>query len=69
MTFRRYGEKAEISQNLMDTIAVHMDGEIREAVHFDLAPCSPEKFLAEYIRRDPSFEELLKTEFSLEPEA
>lgn len=69
MTFRRYGEKAEISQNLMDAIAVHMDGEIREAVHFDLAPCSPEKFLAEYIRRDPSFEELLKTEFSLEPEA
>lgn len=68
MTFRRHGEKAEISQNLMDTIAVHMDDDIREAVHFDLAPCSPEKFLAEYIRRDPSFEELLKIEFSIEPE-
>lgn len=69
MTFRRYGEKAEISQNLMDAIAVYMDDDIREAVHFDFAPCSPGKFLAEYIRRDPSFEELLKTEFSIEPEA
>lgn len=68
MTFRRYGEKAEISQNLMDAIAVYMDDDIREAVHFDFAPCSPEKFLAEYIWRDPSFEELLKTEFSIEPE-
>lgn len=69
MTFRRYGEKAEISQNMMDAIAVYMNGEIREAVHFDLAPCSPEEFLAEYIRRDPSFEELLKIEFSIKPEA
>lgn len=69
MTFRRYGEKAEILQNLMDTIAIYMDDDIREAVHFDLAPCSPEEFLAEYIRRDPSFEELLKIEFSIEPEA
>lgn len=68
MTFKRYGEKAEISQNLMDAIAVHMDDDIREAVHFDFALCSPEKFLAEYIRRDPSFEELLKIEFSIEPE-
>ena len=68
MTFRRYGEQAEISHNLMDAIAVYMDDDIREAVHFDFAPCSPEKFLAEYIRRDPRFEELLKTEFSLEPE-
>lgn len=68
MMFRRYGEKGEISQNLMDTIAVHMDDDIREAVHFDLAPCSPEEFLAEYIRRDPRFEELLKIEFSVEME-
>ena len=69
MTFRRYGEKAEISQNLMDAIAGYMDDDIREAVHFDFAPCSPEKFLAEYIRRDPRFEELLKIEFSIESEA
>ena len=69
MTFKRYGEKAEISQNMMDAIAVYMNGEIRESVHFDLAPCSPEKFLAEYIRRDPRFEELLKIEFSIESEA
>lgn len=68
MTFRRYGEKTEISQNLMDTIAVYMNDDIREVVHFDLAPCSTEEFLAEYIRRDPSFEELLQTEFSVEME-
>ena len=69
MTFKRYGEKAEISQNMMDAIAVYMNDDIRESVHFDLAPCNPEEFLAEYIRRDPSFEELLKIEFSIKPEA
>lgn len=28
-----------------------MDDEIREAVHADLAPCSEEEFLVEYMKR------------------
>ena len=28
-----------------------MDDEIREEVHADLAPCSEEEFLAEYMKR------------------
>lgn len=32
-------------------LAILMDDEIREAVHYDLAPCTDEDFLAEYQRR------------------
>lgn len=37
----------------LDTIAVYMDDETREAVHNDLAPCTEEEFLTEYLRRAP----------------
>ena len=37
----------------MDEIASWMDPEIREAVHADLAPCTEEEFLTEYLRRAP----------------
>ena len=37
---KRYGKDYELTQNLMDTIAVYMDDEIREKVHFELAPCT-----------------------------
>ena len=38
-------------RNLWDAIVEMMDDEIREAVHADLAPCTEEEFLAEYLRR------------------
>lgn len=56
-----YGRK--ITQNDMDAIAIHMDDEIREQVHFQLAPCTPDEFLAAYLEKDPDFEEILKSEF------
>lgn len=68
MTFKIYGEKSKISPDLMDAITVYMDSDIREAVQYDLAPCKPEEFLEEYIRRDPDFTELLEHEFSIEVE-
>lgn len=34
-----------------DSISNMMDDDLREAVHFDLAPCSEAEFLAEYLRR------------------
>lgn len=38
-------------RNLWDTIVEMMDDEIREAVHSDIAPCTEEEFLDEYLRR------------------
>ncbi len=63
---KRYGEEFTLTQELMDTIASYMDDEKRESVHFELAPCEPEKFLKRYLELDPDFEELLDNEFGIE---
>ena len=64
----RYGEKLDLDKNLWDAIVGYMDDDIRENVHFDLAPCSEESFLNEYVKRDPKFEKLLDEEFGIEME-
>ena len=53
-----------ITQQDMDIIATYMNDDIREDIHGAIAPCTPEQFLAEYLERDPDFEELLEQEFS-----
>ena len=63
---KRHGEEIKINQKLMDTIASYMDDEIREQVHFELAPCEPEEFLTRYLELVPDFEELLNSEFGIE---
>ena len=55
-----------LTQDKMDIIATYMDDEKREQVHNELAPCNPEKFLKRYIEIDPDFEDVLKSEFSIE---
>ncbi len=65
---KRYGESFILKQDLMDTIASYMDDDIREDLHFRIAPCSPDLFLREYTKRDPGFVDLLKSEFSIEME-
>ena len=55
-----------LTQDKMDIIATYMDDEKREQVHNELAPCSPEEFLKRYIELDPDFEDVLKSEFSIE---
>ena len=40
-----------------------MDDDIREQVHGELAPCTPEEFLKRYLELDPEFIELLQSEF------
>lgn len=55
-----------ISQKTMDAIAVYMDDEIREKVHYELAPCDPEAFLRRYLELDPDFANVLKSEFSID---
>lgn len=56
----------KITQDALDVIATYMNDEIREKVHFELAPCTPEEFLKRYVELDPDFEELLISEFSIE---
>lgn len=53
----------KISDEVMDTIGSYMDDEIREDVHAELAPCTPEEFLMRYLELDPEFKELLRIEF------
>lgn len=55
----------KISNETMNTIASYMDDEIREELHFKLAPCSHRRFLKAYCKRDPEFTELLKNEFNI----
>ena len=50
----------------MENIATYMNDEIREDLHFEMAPCEPEEFLRAYVEKDPDFEELLNSEFSIE---
>lgn len=59
----------QLSEQILNDIATYMDDDIREELHFRLAPCEPELFLKEYIKRDPAFAELLKTEFGIEVES
>lgn len=56
----------EVTQEQMDAIVVLMDDEIRERVHRELAPCTPEAFLKRYCELVPEFEEVLNEEFSVE---
>lgn len=62
----RYGEEYTLTQEVLDVIATYMNDEIRENLHFDMAPCTPEAFLRAYVKEDPDFEDLLKSEFSIE---
>lgn len=37
----------------IDDIAQFMDDDVREQIHSDIAPCTDEEFLEEYLRRAP----------------
>lgn len=63
---KRFGEDFELTQELLDDIAVYMNDEIREKLHCSVAPCKPEDFLKAYISKDPAFEDILRAEFSIE---
>lgn len=39
------------NRNLWDVVVNAMDDDTREAVAYDLAPCSNAEFLSEYLRR------------------
>ena len=41
----RYGEEYTLTQEDLDVIATYMNDGVRENLHFDMAPCTPEAFL------------------------
>lgn len=63
---RRYNEEVILSEELLSDIATYMDNDLREKVHFELAPCEPMTFLKRYLELDPDFEMLLFNEFGIE---
>lgn len=52
-----------ITNDDMRNIADYMQDDLREELHGQLAPCSNEEFLREYINRDPDILPLLQSEF------
>ena len=58
----------ELSLEVLNAIAMYMTEDIREDLHFRLAPCEPKVFLQEYCKRDVEFINVLKTEFGIEME-
>ena len=56
----------EVNQVKMDEIAGYMNDEIREQVHAELAPCTPEEFLTRYLQLDCELINSLLSEFNIE---
>lgn len=54
------------NESIWTSIVNLMDDKIREAVHREFAPCSKRIFIAEYLERDPEFEQVLAEEFGIE---
>lgn len=58
----------KVSGELMDEIEEYMNEDIREAVYYDNVPCSNERFLIEYCKRDSDFKEFLFEIFNVDLE-
>ena len=61
-------ELIELDKPLLDDMVDYMDDNIRENLHVKLAPCTPEKFLEEYLKKDGSFKDFLLMEFAVDVE-
>ena len=55
----------EITEKILENVSYYMDNDIREQVHFELAPCKTVEFLKRYIELDPRFKNVLKLEFNI----
>lgn len=56
----------KLTNEIMEAIEVLMNNEKREQVHNELAPCDHDDFLRRYVELDPEFENILKSEFSID---
>lgn len=52
----------KITNAVMEAIAMYMDTDAREHVHYELAPCTNEDFLKRYCELEPDFADLLQDE-------
>lgn len=50
----------KITETEMNFLAMYMHSHIRERLHMELAPCTPEKFIEEYLKEDQEFETVLR---------
>lgn len=66
-TMKRYTiyENEPITNEMMNVIGSYMDDDIREEIHGEVAPCTPDEFLTAYLEKDPEFLGLLENEFNL----
>lgn len=62
----KYGKEYKMNEEEWENIATYMNDKIKEELHNTITPCEPEEFLKAYVERDPDFEELLSSEFSIE---
>ena len=56
----------KITNEVMKVIEVYMDDDIRELVHYEIAPCTNDEFVARYCELDEDFEELIYMELGIE---
>ena len=68
LEYENWSEKMITVETDLDAIVNLMDDDIREKVHFEMAPCTEESFLKRYLQLDPDFENVLQTEFGIEME-
>lgn len=57
-------ENEPITNEMMNVIGSYMDDDIREEIHGEMAPCTPDEFLTAYLEKDPEFRDLLENEFN-----
>lgn len=55
--------RKDLTIDELSVIATYMDNDIREKVHFELAPCTPYEFLKRYCELDENFIDILENEF------
>lgn len=60
----KYGEEYILTQEDLDEIASYMNDEIRESLAGDTN--DPTEFLQWYVKKDPDFVDLLRSEFHIE---
>ena len=52
--------KPHVTQQQLDELATYMYDDIREELHAKLAPCTPDEFLAAYVKRDPEIKSIMR---------
>lgn len=60
---KQFEIEESVMQSILDEIAPYMDTDIREQVHFELAPCTAIEFLDRYMELDDTMYLVLNAAF------